>query len=410
MNETVRKLVDIVFRDTEQTEEVQVLYEQVLLDCQERYSDLVKDGMDEDEAIAAVVESLKGMDEILKDYPVREQPEEQMESSGEQAPEKCALNLPADEVESIAVSVSHYDVHVLPASDEQIHLHADSELLRISRNGKTIQVEEVQKEQEHGLPWFLSILNRLSMDQIPLYIEIPGGISLDYQLRTAAGDILWEGVEAQHASMHSESGDVWVQGRPCRIGKMDASTVSGDIRLNEKVYIGDLVCHTVSGDLLGSAQYECLEARTVSGDIELEGNGETIRLDTLSGDINLDGSCTSVWCKSMSGDVEVDVDTAQLTLTSTSGDIMVSGKAKEISSKTVSGEIQMEMLDGSQLDLLHAESRSGDISIHLPQPGNYTVEMTSRSGDTRSKVPAPRSGEKTAQVFAKTMSGDIVVR
>ena len=94
MNETVRKLVDIVFRDTEQTEEVQVLYEQVLLDCQERYSDLVKDGMDEDEAIAAVVESLKGMDEILKDYPVREQPEEQMESSGEQAPEKFALNLP----------------------------------------------------------------------------------------------------------------------------------------------------------------------------------------------------------------------------------------------------------------------------------------------------------------------------
>ena len=148
----------------------------------------------------------------------------------------------------------------------------------------------------------------------------------------------------------------------------------------------------------------------MSGDIELEGNGKTIRLDTLSGDINLDGSCTSVWCKSMSGDVEVDVDTAQLTLTSTSGDIMVSGKAKEISSKTVSGEIQMEMLDGSQLDLLHAESRSGDISIHLPQPGNYTVEMTSRSGDTRSKVPAPRSGEKTAQVFAKTMSGDIVVR
>ena len=138
--------------------------------------------------------------------------------------------------------------------------------------------------------------------------------------------------------------------------------------------------------------------------------GETMRLDTLSGDINLDGSCTSVWCKSMSGDVEVDVETAQLTLTSTSGDIMVSGKAKEISSKTVSGEIQMEMLDGSQLDLLHAESRSGDISIHLPQPGNYTVEMTSRSGDTRSKVPAPRSGEKTAQVFAKTMSGDIVVR
>ena len=106
MNETVRKLVDIVFRDTEQTEEVQVLYEQVLLDCQERYSDLVKDGMDEDEAIAAVVESLKGMDEILKDYPVREQPEEQMESSGEQAPEKCALNLPADEVESIAVCAS----------------------------------------------------------------------------------------------------------------------------------------------------------------------------------------------------------------------------------------------------------------------------------------------------------------
>ena len=60
MNETVKKLVEILFRDAEDNEEVRALR-----DSQEKYEDLVRSGMTEDEAIAQIVESLQGMDELV---------------------------------------------------------------------------------------------------------------------------------------------------------------------------------------------------------------------------------------------------------------------------------------------------------------------------------------------------------
>ena len=72
MNETVAKIVELLFQDVEMNGEVQAIHDEVMNNCQERFGDLLARGLTEDEAVAAVVESLKGMEEVLAGYPRRQ--------------------------------------------------------------------------------------------------------------------------------------------------------------------------------------------------------------------------------------------------------------------------------------------------------------------------------------------------
>ena len=60
MNQTVKRIVDILFQDVVENEETNALHEELMNNCQEHYQDLVNRGLSEDEAVGEVVESLKG--------------------------------------------------------------------------------------------------------------------------------------------------------------------------------------------------------------------------------------------------------------------------------------------------------------------------------------------------------------
>ena len=68
-NETVERIVNLLFQDVEMTDEVQALYDETMSNCQERYQDMTSRGLSDDDAIAAVVESLKGMEDVISQYP-----------------------------------------------------------------------------------------------------------------------------------------------------------------------------------------------------------------------------------------------------------------------------------------------------------------------------------------------------
>ena len=54
MNDTVARIVEIMFQDVEVNDEVTAIRDEVMNNCQERYNDLVNAGISEDDAIAAV--------------------------------------------------------------------------------------------------------------------------------------------------------------------------------------------------------------------------------------------------------------------------------------------------------------------------------------------------------------------
>ena len=69
MNETVKRIVDILFQDTVENDETRALHEELMNNCQEHYQDLIGRGLSEDEAVSEVVESLKGMKDVIAQYP-----------------------------------------------------------------------------------------------------------------------------------------------------------------------------------------------------------------------------------------------------------------------------------------------------------------------------------------------------
>ena len=83
-NETVERIVNLLFQDVEMTDEVQALYDETMSNCQERYQDMTSRGLSDDDAIAAVVESLKGMEDVISQYPKKSEAPE-----AEEAPKIC---------------------------------------------------------------------------------------------------------------------------------------------------------------------------------------------------------------------------------------------------------------------------------------------------------------------------------
>ena len=65
MNQTVKRIVDILFQETVENDETKALHEELMNNCQEHYQDLISRGLSEDEAIDEVVESLKRMKDVI---------------------------------------------------------------------------------------------------------------------------------------------------------------------------------------------------------------------------------------------------------------------------------------------------------------------------------------------------------
>ena len=55
MNDTITKIVALLFEDLEETDETVALHDEILQNCQERYADLTAGGMTADEATKAVI-------------------------------------------------------------------------------------------------------------------------------------------------------------------------------------------------------------------------------------------------------------------------------------------------------------------------------------------------------------------
>ena len=89
MNASIQGIIDHMFKDTVDNAETRALHEELLNNCLEHYDDLISRGMSETEAIDAVVDSLKGMKEVIDEYPKknRKEDEEPEPAKAEKVPE-----------------------------------------------------------------------------------------------------------------------------------------------------------------------------------------------------------------------------------------------------------------------------------------------------------------------------------
>ncbi len=388
MNEKVTQMVSLLFRDVRPSDEVRALHDEVLNNCQDRFADLTENGLDEEEALAAVMESLKGMEDVLKDYPRRDDPWDPApeKAAAETVPEEAAegSSSPArfapDAVRAVDASLTWCEVEVL-ASDGEFSLETRGAVLhRLEPDGTLlIWQEKPSDDLFRGISWersldsfdsFSDAMGRLGQNLSRLFtrglkispdgqesrilLRIPRSAHPDVRLRTTSGGIAWEdAVPGGEFTLRSTSGDIRV--------RTDPGFMLPSARIT-----------TMSGDAEVRLSAEDLEIASVSGDVSWEGEARTVTMSSTSGDAEAVGTVRNAALNTTSGDVTLELTaagSAEIAIRSVSGDIDVRlpQEVREVSArlKSVSGEIRqrgVEIADDAPVSI-EAGTVSGDLRL-----------------------------------------------
>ena len=419
MNETIVKIVGTLFEDLDDSAEVRALHDEILTNCQERYADNIEAGMSEDDAIHDVMENLRGMEDLLKDYPHKSE-------AVSEEPKAWTCDPAAAGIDKIHLAhLGGASVRIFPSGDGLIHAECSpaAATLVTSVSGGVLSIALTDEKPDH-LPvtgadfsdlrtLFSRLCKRLSdvLEPVTLSLSIPKNLHAALEIEAERGD-----VEACNLT----------------VSKLNVASSSGDMKLSEIIAEGDAILTTASGDQkVHRLQAQTLEACAASGDIEManltlerlkantaSGDMELgdvcakkeIAFNTASGDVSLRDTCSaSVKINSASGDIEAEdiAVTESLSLTSSHGDIRMSGTASNLFLRTASGDISAAV-SGQTLTEMRCESNSGDVNVHLPAGLKAVILGHSRTGDCRILSASDPSAEATVELI--TNSGDITVR
>lgn len=391
MNASIQGIIDYMFRDTEDNAETRALHEELLNNCLEHYDDLIGRGMSETEAIDAVVDSLKGMKEVIDEYPKKPNTEYERVDENKK-------DIPTIEVDQ---PDNKEPEHTVPSE----YVYSVSEIRRIKTDLKNCDLE-IGLSDDDRIHVRCEDMNQLlcEKDGSGLYIRI-----LDQTKQS---------IEEAGKKLSSE--DFSLKGLLSFIGKTIGSVASG-ITVSWNVYIdlpavalAEMNLNSKSGDIeVNAVLPEVLTIHSMSGDIEVTakgGNGSRkVNLSAMSGEIEFEGNADSIIMSSMSGDVTARGFYQDATVKSTSGDTKLIGGADKITLNSVSGDVEAE-LRSTDTTSLQAHTTSGDVEIELA-PGTESVHasMSTVSGSTSCRIADSGSGAKL-QISAKSVSGDVTIK
>ena len=389
MNASIQGIIDHMFRDTVDNAETRALHEELLNNCLEHYDDLIARGMSETEAIDTVVESLKGMKEVIDEYPKK---------PGTGAPEKDA-GTRADEIPEFRADAPSKETPPAPVPSEYIYDPAGIRKLRtdlkncdlkigVSTDGKIhVRCEDMEQlvcEQDG------SILSVTIVDKAKKTIE-EAGKTMNSQEFTMKGllNFIGKAIGSVSASI-TVSWDVYIDLPEKALDEMDLNAKSGDIEVKTKMP-GVLTARSMSGDVrvdaLDRDPAGKVTLSAMSGEIELEGNAGSISLSSMSGDVQARGVYRNADMKSTSGDVELEGEGEQIRMNSVSGDVTVDLKnitARSIQARSTSGDVDIDLASGTDSVHFYVSSVSGSVHNSIPDAGsgaNLQIQANSVSGD-----------------------------
>ena len=380
MNATVARIVEIMFQNTQMSDEVQALKDEVMNNCQERYQDMIDRGMDEDEAVAAVVDSLKGMEEVIAEYPRKGGYAPNYDEDEDEETEQD-LVFSAQQIKRVSVMLTSDDINFEASDDEYIHVYYDKEdmpNLIVAANGSTLKIErdnkaEVRMEKNQPME---------SMDQ-----EWNSFSDLMNGIKKMLGSIK---VNCQYGG----GGEVTIALPQEYAIAVEIRATSGDVDVDD-VNLSEILVETTSGD--------------VSISLEENVQPQSIRVKGSSGDVDVNASTPRLSINTVSGDVEYYGDCPDISVTTVSGDAEIDGAMRQVNLKSVSGDIGLRV-ESDTLQNVNCNTTSGDLTIHLPAKlrGQVGVRMQTVSGSQHNRY-GEAMGSPLAWVSAHSVSGDVTV-
>lgn len=396
MNDTVARIVDIMFQDVEMNEEVAAIRDEVMNNCQDRYTDLMNSGMNEDAAIAAVIESLKGMEDVLAPYKRKAQ---HVSEDDDPKDSERRMTFSAAEIHQINVCLVNEDVCIEASDDDDYHVLWDANsnplvqayvqdgALKIERQpGDAVKMNKDGIEYHHkdSREDFVKTENgkiEINMNSIDGMFKSIGqsmkkifttvGNTITINVGFGDGGVTVQIPEAAvpQVKLLTTAGDIEVQ--DAALADLNVTSTSGDINivLNEDQNPGRIELRTTSGDIEVNAFAQGLSVCSTSGDVEIEGRINTLAVSTISGDIDVRADVENVTFKAISGDVDLQFN---------------SNEIRDVSGSTISGDIDIDLPDGLCANAINAQTRSGDVTNRYHASGagpTVTGSVTSMSGD-----------------------------
>jgi DUF4097 and DUF4098 domain-containing protein YvlB len=200
-------------------------------------------------------------------------------------------------------------------------------------------------------------------------------------------------------AIRSVSGDIEIEGDE----KLNEIVLEccGGIQKNEELE-KELIFNTLSSDLVVRTPVKVsVKAATVSGDVEIK---------NINGEIK---------CESVSGDCQAKNISGKINAKSVSGDLRIKEISGDVNMKTASGDVDLELVE---FDTVKIESKSGDITIELPDKTDAILELESEEGEIEISIKGKYEkieekqgyvkiglGDKSHALYAKTYSGDIKI-
>ena len=411
MNDTVARIVEIMFQDVEMNEEVAAIRDEVMNNCQERYNDLVSSGVGEDDAVAAVIESLKGMEDVLAPYKRKrhrhadpydlddelEDLEEELEDleSGERD-----VQFAAGEIQRVELCLVSEDVRIEPSTDDFFHVLWDADespqvqayvhngVLKIERG--TDEEKKVRKEN-FDTHFKTEMENMVRNEHGKIEIDMSG---LERAMKSLGDSMKRIFSRAANGDINIRLGfgdsEVTVQVPHSAVPYMKLLTTSGDINVWH-VALADLNVTSTSGDItIDLHEDESLkqaELRTTSGDIDVTAFAQGLTVASTSGDVEVEGRVNDLTVNTISGDIDVRADVVYMHFKAISGDVDMafdSDEIREVRGSTISGDIDIDLPEGIGAIAIQTQTRSGDVTTRHHTNGvgpTVTGNVSSMSGD-----------------------------
>lgn len=347
--ERIKSYIEELFRDYEETEELKNLKEEMTSDFIEKYNDLKKEGLSEEEASSKVLESLGDTKELFEGFKKKRKDTNQYYNFDMEKEYKFDVDFSRVEANTDIFSL---DVNETSSEETTVEIFGDDEIL--SRYLTRIEITDgvlyiMFKKVHHYINFGFTARRAEVKIRIPsrLLNENMKSISLS----TTSGSVTCDNLKSKEISIKSVSGSIKSE---ATVGEeIFFKTISGSIK-TEKIGARKLSYDTVSGSLKICGIFgEKVGLNSVSGSLHITSmKGKNLNLTSVSGSIKFeDIECDKVETSSVSGSTKFEGTIfKKCIMSSTSG--------------SIKGEIQCIE---DQFETLECSTMSGGINLLVPK-------------------------------------------
>ncbi|HYK34842.1 DUF4097 family beta strand repeat-containing protein [Alloacidobacterium sp.] len=268
------------------------------------------------------------------------------------------------------------DVTITASSDDKMHLKAHQVVHTSSDNDARKTFDAVTpKVINSGANVTLTVEGRNNA-RVDLTVELPP--TANTVVNAGRGDVTIEGLKT-NSDVNASHGDV----------KFDSMGGNVHARMDH----GDFSAHQITGDVAVDGHVGDVTLSDVKGNVTLDGEffGDT-HLEQVGSAVHFHSSRTDLAIQKLQGDMTMD--SSDLNITQPVGPLRVVTRSKDMDISQLTGDAHIENNNGdvnittaAPLGNLQVSTRTGDLSITVPENAGFSVTASNADGDLRTDFP-----------------------